>query len=46
MPRLKKAIKDPIVDLKKDINKAKLEKRNLLRAHEDEDNSLQYQFHK
>ena len=44
MPRLKKSIKDPIVDLKNKINKAKLEKKNLLRAHEDEENSLLYQF--
>ena len=39
-------VKDLIVDLKKKLNKEKLDKRNLLRAHEDEDNSLQYQFHK
>ena len=41
-----KAVKDPIVDLKKKLNKAKLDKRNLLRAHEDEDNSLLYHFRK
>ena len=41
-----KYVKDMIVDLKKKLNKEKLDKRNLLRAHEDEDNSLQYQFHK
>ena len=41
-----KAVKDPIVDLRKKTNKAKLEKMNLLRAHEDEDNSLLYHFHK
>ena len=36
----KKYIKDPIVDMKKKINKEKLDKMDLLRAHEDEDNSL------
>ena len=41
-----KAIKYPIVDLKKKLNKAKLDKKNLPHAHEDEDNSLQYHFHK
>ena len=41
-----KAVKDPIVDLKKKLNREKLEKRNLLQAHEDEDNQLQYHFHK
>ena len=43
MPIRKKAIRavqDPIIDLKKKLNEAKLDKRNLLRAHEDEDNSL------
>ena len=41
MPILKKSIKyvkDPIVDLKNKLNKAKLDRRNLLRAHEDEEN--------
>ena len=33
-----KAVKDPIVDLKKKLNNANLNKRNLLWAHEDEDN--------
>ena len=42
----KKSIKDPIVDLKKKLNKAKPDKRNILLAHKDEDNSLQYHFHK
>ena len=45
----KKAIKyakDPIFDLKKKINKSKLDKKNLLRAHEDKDNSFIYQFRK
>ena len=46
MLRRKKAIKYPIVDTKKTIVKAKLDKRNLLRAHEDEENSLIYHFHK
>ena len=41
-----KAVKYPIVDLKKKPNKEKLDKRNLLRAHEDEDNSLLYHFRK
>ena len=36
-----KSVKDTIVDLKKNINKEKLDKRDLLRAHEDEYNSLQ-----
>ena len=48
MPILKKAIKsvkDSIVDLKKKLNKEKLYKMNLLRAHEDEDNLLLYHFH-
>ena len=45
----KKAIrdlKDTIIDLKKKLNNEKLDKRYLLWAHENEDNSLQYQFHK
>ena len=41
-----KAIKDPIVDLKKKLIKEKLDKRNLLQALEDEKNSLLYQFRK
>ena len=41
-----KAITDLIVDLKNKINEENLDKRNLLRAHEDDYNSLQYQFHK
>ena len=41
-----KAVKDPIFDLKKKLNKEKLYKRNPLRSHKDEDSSLQYQFHK
>ena len=41
-----KSVKDAIVDLKKNLNKGKLDKRDPLRAHEDEYNSLQYQFHK
>ena len=41
-----KPVKYLILDLKKKLNKVKLNKRNLLRAHEDEDNSLQYHFHK
>ena len=44
--RLKKSIKDPIVDLKKKLNKTKHEKINLLLAHEDKDNSFQYHFDK
>ena len=40
MKRCKKDIKNPIVDLKKKINKEKLDKMDLLQAHEDEDNSL------
>ena len=44
MSRCKKSIKDPIVDLKKRPNKAKIDKMNLLLADEDEDNSLLYQF--
>ena len=39
-------VKDPIIDLKNKINKAKLNKRNLLRAHGDEENSLLYHFRK
>ena len=35
-----------MVDLNKEINKAKLYKGNLLRAHEDEGNSLLYHFRK
>ena len=31
--------------MKKKLNRAKIDKRNLLWAHEDEDNSVQYQFH-
>ena len=41
-----KSIKYPIVDLKKKLNKTKLDKRNLLRAQEDEENPLLYQFRK
>ena len=41
-----KAVKDLIVDLKKKRNKEKLDKRNLLRAHEDDENSLLYHFRK
>ena len=46
MPRHKKAIKDLIIDMKKKINKAKLDKMTLLRAHEDNENSLLYHFSK
>ena len=35
-----KAIKYPVVDMKKKLNKEKLDKMKLLRAHEDEDNLL------
>ena len=48
-PKHKKAIKDiefPIDDLTKELNKEKIGKRNPLRAHKYEDNSLQYHFHK
>ena len=38
MPRQKEAIKYPIVDLKNEINEAKLDKNNPLRAHEDKEN--------
>ena len=41
-----KYIKDMIVYLKNKINKAKLVKRNLLQAHEDEEISLLYHFRK
>ena len=41
-----KAVKDPIIDLKNKLNKSKLNKRNLLWAHEDEDNLLLYHFSK
>ena len=41
-----KSIKDSVVDLEKNLNREKLDKRNLLLAHKDEDNSLKYQFHK
>ena len=41
-----KAVKDSIIDLKNKLNKAKPNKSNLLRAHEDEDNSLLYHFRK
>ena len=41
-----KSVKYLIIDLKNKLNKAKLNKRNLLRAHEDEDNSLLYHFRK
>ena len=44
--RHKKAIKDPIVDLKKKTNKAKLDKRKLLQAHEDEEIFFIYHFFK
>ena len=40
----KKDIKDPIVDLKKKTNKAKLDKRKLLQAHEDEGTFLYTTF--
>ena len=46
MPRCKKAMKYPIVGMKKKLKKEKLDKSNPLRAHEDEDNSLLYHFHK
>ena len=39
-----KAVKDLIVDMKKKLNRAKLIKRNLLRAHADEENSFLYHF--
>ena len=41
-----KAVKDLIFDMKKKLNKEKLDKRKLLRTHKNEDNMLQYQFHK
>ena len=41
-----KAVEDTIIDLKKKLKKAKINKRNLLRVHEDEDNSLLYHFRK
>ena len=40
MPRRKIYIKDSIVDMKNKISKAKIDKRNLRRAHEDENNLL------
>ena len=40
-----KAVKDPIVDLKKKLKRVKLNKRNLLQAYEYEDNSMQCHFH-
>ena len=40
MSRRKKAIKYLIVDLKKKLNKEKLDKMNLLLDHEDEENLL------
>ena len=46
MPRFKKAIKDQIFDLKNKLNKAKLDKRKLLGAHDDKDNFLLYHFSK
>ena len=45
-PIRKKPFKYLIVDLKKKLNKSKLDKRNLLRVYKYEDNSLQYHFHK
>ena len=39
-----KAVKDSIIDLKNKLNKEKLEKGNLLRVDEDEENSLLYHF--
>ena len=41
-----KAVKYLINDLKKKLNKEKLDKRNLLWAHEYENNSLQYHIQK
>ena len=41
-----KSNKHPILDLKNKINKQKLDKRNLLRAHEDEDDFLLYHLFK
>ena len=44
MPMRKKtiqAVKDTILDLKKKLNKTKLDKHNILLEQEDEDNSLQ-----
>ena len=35
------AVKDTILDLKKKLNKAKLDEQNILLEQEDEDNSLQ-----
>ena len=43
--RRKKSIKYPIIDLDKKLIKEKIEKINLLQAHEDEDKSLLYHFH-
>ena len=40
MPRRKIYIKDSIVDMKNKISKAKIDNRNLRRAHEDENNLL------
>ena len=40
----KTAIKDKIIDLKMKLNKAKIEKRNLLQAHKDEKYSFLYHF--
>ena len=49
MPICKKSIKVNkylILDMKKKLNEVKLDKRNLLWASEDEENSLLYQFRK
>ena len=41
-----KYVKDPIVDMKNKVNKAKPGKRKRLWAREDEENILLYHFHK
>ena len=46
MSRHKKTIKDPIADQIMKLNKEKTDKGNNLLDHEDEDNFLQYPFHK
>ena len=39
-------VKYPILDLRKKLNKEKLDKSNLLQAHKYKENQLQYHFHK